>query len=132
MARGIHPAILAQAGLGPALKTLARRSTVPVELDVRAEARLPERVEVAACYVIAEALMNAARHAHASAIHVDAEPAGSLLHLRVDDGDGGADPVRGSGLVGLKDRVEALGGTITVYSPVGAGTALNVELPLAG
>ncbi len=132
MARGIHPAILARAGLGPALKTLARRSTVPVELDVRAEARLPERVEVAAYYVIAEALTNAAKHAHASVIHVDAEAAGSVLHLRVDDdGDGGADPVRGSGLVGLKDRVEALGGTITVYSPVGAGTALNVELPLA-
>ncbi len=132
MARGIHPAILARGGLGPALKTLARRSTVPVELDMRAEARLPERVEVAAYYVVAEALTNAAKHANASVVHLEAKAAGRALRLSVrDDGSGGADPVRGTGLIGLKDRVEALGGTITVHSPAGAGTSLHAEFPLA-
>jgi signal transduction histidine kinase len=132
IARGVHPAILAQGGLGPALKALARRCTVPVQLDVRAEPRLPERVEVAAYYVIAEALTNAAKHANASVIQVDADATDQVLRLRVrDDGTGGADLIRGSGLVGLKDRVEALGGTITVQSPAGAGTSLHVELPLA-
>lgn len=131
MARGIHPAILAQGGLAPALKALARRCTVPVQLDARTKLRLPERVEVAAYYVIAEALTNAAKHANASVIHVDAEATDRVLHLRVrDDGAGGADPARGSGLAGLKDRVEALGGTITVHSPAGAGTSMHAELPL--
>jgi len=133
MARGIHPAILAQGGLAPALKTLARRCSVPVELEVRAQERLPERVEVAAYYVVSEALANAAKHAHASVIHVDAEAADHSLRLCVrDDGAGGADPVRGSGLVGLKDRIEALGGTITIDSPAGEGTSLHAELPLPG
>jgi signal transduction histidine kinase len=132
IARGIHPAILAQGGLAPALKALARRCTVPVQLDVRTKPRLPERVEVAAYYVIAEALTNAAKHANASVIQVVAEATDMVLHLCVrDDGAGGADLVRGSGLVGLKDRVEALGGTITVQSPAGAGTSLHAELPLA-
>ena len=116
--RGLHPAILARGGLRPALKTLGRRCTVPVELDMQAEARLPERVEVAAYYVVAEALTNAAKHAQASVIHVSAEMIGHALRLSVrDDGAGGADPVRGNGLTGLKDRVEALGGTITVQVP---------------
>jgi signal transduction histidine kinase len=133
MARGIHPAILAKGGLGSALKTLARRCPVPVELDVRAQARLPERIEVAAYYVVSEALTNAAKHAHASVVNVEVETVEGALRLRVrDDGVGGADPVRGSGLVGLKDRVEALGGTLAVQSPAGAGTALRVELPLTG
>jgi signal transduction histidine kinase len=132
MARGIHPAILAQGGLAPALKVLARRCAVPVQLDVRTGPRLPERVEVAAYYVVAEALTNAAKHANASVIQVDAEATDRVLRLCVrDDGTGGADPVRGSGLVGLKDRVETLGGTITVHSPAGAGTSLHAELPLA-
>ena len=132
IARGIHPAILAHGGLAPALKALARRCTVPVELDVRTKPRLPERVEVAAYYVVAEALTNAAKYANASVIQVDAEATDGVLRLCVrDDGAGGADPVRGSGLVGLKDRVEALGGTITVQSPPGAGTSLHAELPLA-
>ena len=131
IARGIHPAILAQGGLAPALKALARRCTVPVQLDVRTKLRLPERVEVAAYYVVAEALTNAVKHANASVIHVDAEATDRVLHLCVgDDGAGGADPARGSGLAGLKDRVEALGGTITVRSPAGAGTSLDAELPL--
>jgi signal transduction histidine kinase len=133
MARGIHPAILAKGGLGSALKTLARRCPVPVELDVRAQARLPERVEVAAYYVVSEALTNAAKHAHASVVNVEVETVEGALRLRVrDDGVGGADPVRGSGLIGLKDRVEALGGTLAVQSPAGAGTTLRVELPLTG
>lgn len=133
MARGIHPAILAQGGLAPALKALARRCAIPVQLDVRTRPRLPDRVEVAAYYVVAEALTNAVKHACASVIQVNAEATDRVLHLSVrDDGAGGADPARGSGLVGLKDRVEALGGTITVQSPAGAGTSLRAELPLAG
>jgi signal transduction histidine kinase len=100
---------------------------------VRAQARLPDRVEVAAYYVISEALTNAVKHAHASVVNVEVETVEGALRLRVrDDGVGGADPVRGSGLVGLKDRVEALGGTLAVQSPAGAGTALRVELPLTG
>jgi signal transduction histidine kinase len=131
IAHGVHPAILAEGGLGPALKTLARRSPLPVELDVRAHARLPERVEVAAYYVVSETLTNAAKHAHASIVRVDVDVVERVLHLSVrDDGHGGADPSRGSGLVGLKDRVEALGGTISVQSPLGAGTSVDVELPL--
>jgi signal transduction histidine kinase len=131
MARGIHPAILSEGGLGPALRTLARRSAIPIELDVQAVARLPERVEVAAYYVVSEALTNAAKHANASVMQVGVETDGPVLYLRIcDDGDGGADPARGSGLVGLKDRVEALGGTITIHSPPGAGTTLHAKLPL--
>jgi signal transduction histidine kinase len=131
MARGIHPAVLSEGGLGPALKALARRSPIPVELDVRAEGRLPERVEVAAYYVVSEALTNAAKHAHASVVHVEAEAVGRVLRITVrDDGAGGADPARGTGLTGLNDRVEALGGSIAIASPVGGGTSVDVELPL--
>jgi signal transduction histidine kinase/CHASE3 domain sensor protein len=130
-ARGIHPAILAEGGLRSALRTLARRSTVPVELDVRAERRLPERIEVGAYYVVSEALANAAKHANASRVAVEVEAADGALRVSVrDDGDGGADFTRGSGLVGLKDRVEALGGRISVESARGEGTAIAVELPL--
>jgi signal transduction histidine kinase len=133
MARGIHPAILAKGGLAPALKTLARRWTVPVKLDMRDVARLPERVEVATYYVVSEALTNAAKHAQASLVSVEVETVEGALRLCVrDDGVGGADPIRGSGLIGLKDRVEALGGTITIQSPLGSGTAVRVELPLNG
>ncbi|HEV8647971.1 MAG TPA: GAF domain-containing protein [Actinomycetes bacterium] len=131
LSRGIHPAILSQGGLGPALKALARRSAVPVELDVHLQGRLPAPVEVAAYYVVAEALANAAKHAHASVAHVQVQGGDGRLHLSVrDDGVGGADPARGSGLVGLSDRVQALGGTITVHSPVGEGTTLQVDLPV--
>jgi signal transduction histidine kinase len=130
-ARGIHPAILAEGGLGPALKTLARRSPIPVELDVGGEARLPERVEVAAYYVVSEALTNAAKHANASVVHVDVEPKDGSVRLSIrDDGVGGADPRQGSGLIGLGDRVEALGGKIEITSPPGSGTALLVTLPI--
>ena len=131
ISRGIHPAILAQGGLAPALKALARRSAVPLELEVRAETRLPEPVEVAAYYVVSEALTNTAKHAHASAVHVAVEARDGVLRLSIrDDGRGGADPTRGSGLIGLTDRVDALGGTIEVASPVGEGTTLLITLPL--
>jgi signal transduction histidine kinase len=131
IARGIHPAVLAEGGLAPALKGLARRSVVPVELDLRAVRGLPERVEVAAYYVVSEALTNAAKYAQASLVHVAVEIRDPMLQLSVrDDGDGGADPARGSGLLGLKDRVEAIGGTMWLQSPPGEGTSLEVELPL--
>jgi PAS domain S-box-containing protein len=131
ISRGIHPAILTHRGLTPALKTLARRSAVPVELAVRAETRLPEPVEVAAYYVVSEALTNTAKHAHASAVHVAVEARDGVLELSIrDDGSGGADPTRGSGLIGLADRVDALGGTIEVASPVGQGTTLLITLPI--
>jgi len=132
LARGIHPTVLSDGGLAPALKSLARRSIVPVELDVPAIERLPEPVEVAAYYVISEALTNAAKHSNASLVQIGADVAGNVLHLHVaDNGAGGADPALGSGLTGLKDRVEALGGTIAVSSPAGAGTSLDADLPLA-
>jgi signal transduction histidine kinase len=130
-ARGIHPAILAEGGLGPALKVLARRSPVPVMLDLRAEARLPERVEIATYYVVSETLANVAKHADASVVHVCVEVIDGGLRVSVDDdGAGGADSTQGSGLVGLKDRVEALDGTMTIRSTRGEGTSVHVALPL--
>jgi signal transduction histidine kinase len=131
IARGIHPAILAQGGIGPALRTLARRSRVPVELEVSCPSRLPDPLEVAAYYVVSEALTNADKHAHASVVRVGAQAGDGVLRLEVrDDGVGGADPSRGSGLAGLRDRVEAAGGTLTFQSTAGAGTWLHAELPI--
>jgi signal transduction histidine kinase len=131
IARGIHPAILAEGGLRPALKTMARRSAVPVRLDLDVDRRLPEPVELAAYYVINEALTNTAKHAHATSMDVRVAADGGLLRICVrDDGRGGADPTHGTGLVGLIDRVEALGGLLTLRSPPGAGTTLQVALPL--
>jgi PAS domain S-box-containing protein len=131
ISRGIHPAILAQGGLAAALKTLARRSAVPVLLEVNAGTQLPEPVKVAAYYIVSEALTNAAKHAHASEVHVAVEARDGVLGLLIrDDGRGGADPTRGSGLIGLTDRVDALGGTIDVASPSGAGTTLLITLPI--
>jgi signal transduction histidine kinase len=131
MSRGIHPAILSLGGLGPALKAVARRSPVPVELDVRVQGRLPERVEVAAYFVVSEALANVAKHARASVVRVRVEVRDDTLTTSIsDDGVGGADPSRGSGLIGLTDRVEASGGTISISSHAGAGTRLTAELPL--
>jgi signal transduction histidine kinase len=131
LSRGIHPAILAQGGLAPALRTLARRSAVPVALDVRMDTRLPAPIEVAAYYVMSEALANAAKHAQASRIDISVTTRHGPLMLSIrDDGIGGADPSRGSGLVGLTDRVEALGGSISIVSPPGAGTRITAELPL--
>ncbi len=131
IARGLHPAILAQGGLRPALKALARRSAVPVEMDVKVEGRLPEPVELAAYYVVAEALTNTAKHAHASVAEVQVATSGGALHVRVrDDGRGGAQFGLGSGLVGIRDRAEALGGRISLHSLPGAGTAVDITLPL--
>jgi signal transduction histidine kinase len=131
ISRGIHPAILSKGGLGPALKTLGRRSTVPVELDLAVDRRLPESAEVAAYYVVAEALTNAAKHARASQVTVRAEAGDANLHLAIqDDGIGGADSAMGSGLTGLIDRVEAIGGKMAVSSPPGSGTSLLVEIPV--
>ena len=131
ISRGIHPAILSEGGLGPALKTLARRSAVPVELDVRTDGRLPQAAEVAAYYVVSEALTNAAKHARASTVHVDVTARDTLVELSIrDDGVGGADAGQGSGLVGLTDRVEALGGEIEIASPAGSGTSLHVKIPI--
>jgi signal transduction histidine kinase len=131
ISRGIHPAILSRGGLGPALKGLARRSSLPVQLDVGALERLSQPLETAAYYVVSEALANATKHASASIAEVQLEVRDGVLHLSIrDDGAGGADPSQGSGLLGLIDRVEALGGTITVTSPPGRGTAMAIELPV--
>ena len=133
IARGIHPAILAKGGLGPALKTLARRSAVPVQVDMRAAGRLPEPVEIAAYYFVSEALTNVAKHGHATAITVtvDADADDNVLRIAVwDNGVGGADFTRGTGLIGLKDRVEALSGRILLDSTPGSGTRLRAELPI--
>jgi signal transduction histidine kinase len=130
--RGIHPAVLSEGGLPPALRALARRSAVPVELTVELSCRLPERVEVAAYYVVSEALANAAKHARASATQVGARTVdGSLLLCVRDDGVGGARVGAGSGLTGLADRVAALGGRIAVTSRPGQGTAVEVDLPVS-
>jgi PAS domain S-box-containing protein len=131
ISRGIHPGVLSHGGLGAALKALARRSAVPVELEIGTETRLPEPVEVAAYYVVSEALTNTAKHARASTAQVSVEVRDGVLELSIrDDGSGGADPARGSGLIGLTDRVDALGGTMQVTSPAGQGTTLFVRLPV--
>jgi signal transduction histidine kinase len=131
IARGIHPAVLSQGGLAPALQALARRSAVPVRLAVSTSGRPAEHIEVTAYYIVSELLTNAAKHARASVVRVTVEQRDKTLHLSVrDDGVGGADPARGSGLIGLRDRVEAIGGTAVIQSPAGAGTSVLVSLPL--
>jgi signal transduction histidine kinase len=131
ISRGIHPAILSEGGLEQALRALARRSTVPAELDLRAERRLPERVEVAVYYVVSEALTNAAKHAKASRVQIELDAGEEVVRLAIrDDGIGGADPGHGSGLVGLGDRIDALGGTLLLTSHSGSGTSLHIEIPL--
>ncbi|GAA2366909.1 sensor histidine kinase [Dactylosporangium salmoneum] len=131
LSRGVHPAMLTEGGLQPALRTLARRSGAPVELDVQLDGRAPEPVEVAAYYVVAEALTNVTKYAQATDVQVHARVQRGYLQLMVqDDGVGGADPKRGTGLTGLADRVEALGGSLTVDSPPGHGTRLRAQLPL--
>jgi len=131
VSRGIHPAVLTEGGLGPALRALARRSAVPVELDLHVDTRLPPTVEAAAYYVAAESLTNVAKHADATFVELSATVQDD--HLRVtlrDDGVGGADASRGSGLIGLIDRVEALGGTFVCDSPTGMGTTVRIDIPL--
>jgi signal transduction histidine kinase len=132
MSRGIHPAILTEGGLSPALKALGRRSDVRVKLDLGYEGRLPDQVEVAAYYIVSEGLTNASKHASAKRVWVSLQVEDDTLRLSIrDDGVGGADPSRGSGLIGLKDRLEALGGTIKLESPPGAGTWIDVEIPVS-
>jgi signal transduction histidine kinase len=133
ISRGIHPAILSRGGLGPALRTLARRSSVPVDLDLTIDRRLPDSVEVAAYYVVAEALTNAAKYAAASLVNVCVDTRDATLRLLIrDDGIGGADSHNGSGLIGLQDRVEALGGHMEITSPRCRGTSLHISIPLDG
>ncbi|HEY7260681.1 MAG TPA: GAF domain-containing sensor histidine kinase [Trebonia sp.] len=133
MARGIHPAVLAEGGLGPALRTLARRCAVPVNLCVEVADRPSDRIEIAAYYLVSEAVTNTVKHADASVAEVEVVSCDGVLRVCVrDDGRGGADFGHGSGLVGLKDRVEALGGTVVLSSPPGKGTALEARIPLAG
>ncbi|MCW2965900.1 MAG: hypothetical protein JWO17_3152 [Actinomycetia bacterium] len=132
ISRGIHPAILSEGGLEPALRALSRRCPVPVAFDVQIDSRLDEALEVTAYYVVSEAFTNAVKYAEASILKLGVESGDDYVALSIrDDGVGGADPSRGSGLIGLTDRVEALGGTISVVSPSGGGTALHVLLPLA-
>jgi PAS domain S-box-containing protein len=133
ISRGIHPAILSSGGLEVALRALARRAGLPVELEARVHGRLPESVEVAIYYVVSEGLTNAAKHGHATRARVELRVEGSVVRLTiVDDGAGGADPSRGSGLIGLRDRIEALGGTIEISSQRGQGTALEIVIPVSG
>jgi signal transduction histidine kinase len=133
ISRGLHPAVLTTAGLRPALRALARRSVVPVGLEVQVTGRLPEPVETAAYYVVCEALTNTVKYAQASAAEVEVSAGDGVLRVRVcDDGRGGADFGGGSGLAGLKDRAEALGGWLSLHSPPGAGTVLEMALPLDG
>ncbi len=130
LAHGLRPPMLSERGLSQALRGLGRRAPIPVRLDVQADRRLPERIEVAAYYVVGEALTNVAKHARASVAEVCVIATDDLLTVAVaDDGVGGADPANGSGLLGLRDRVEALGGTITVLSPP-EGTTVIANLPL--
>ena len=131
IARGLHPAILTEGGLRPALKMLARRSAVPVDVDIQVDRRLPEPVEIAAYYSVAEALTNAAKHASATNAAIRVTESDGFLRLRVrDNGRGGADFSHGSGLVGLRDRAEALGGRLQLHSAPGAGTSLDITMPL--
>ena len=133
ISRGIHPAILTEAGLGPALKMLAHRSVLSVELELRFQRRLPEHVEVAVYYVVSEALTNAAKHAQASVVKIDVVEQDAILKLAIrDDGVGGADPSQGTGLAGLADRIEALGGRLEIASPPRSGTSLSIEIPVEG
>jgi signal transduction histidine kinase len=129
ISRGLHPAVLSQCGLGPAVKALARRSPVPARLRVDIDGRLPEPVEIGAYYIICEALANAAKHAKATVVEVSIEQRGQFLELAVrDDGVGGADG-SGPGLAGLSDRIRALAGTMQLLSPPGGGTHLFIKLP---
>jgi signal transduction histidine kinase len=131
MARGIHPAIVSIGGLGTALKALARRSAVPVNLDLTIDRRLGDAVELTTYYVVAEALTNTTKHANASELNVSARADERTLVVSIsDNGVGGADPRKGTGLLGLEDRIHALGGQLVVVSPRGAGTALHIAIPL--
>jgi signal transduction histidine kinase len=131
ISRGLHPAVLSKSGLDAALKMLARRSPVPVELHEHLSDRLPEQVEVTIYYIVCEALTNVLKHANASTVRVDLEKQERRICLSIrDDGCGGADLECGSGLIGLNDRVEALEGAMQVESPAGEGTSLRITIPV--
>jgi signal transduction histidine kinase len=130
ISRGIHPAILSDAGLDEALESLARRSAIRVDLDVSFKGRYDPTLEATVYYVVAESITNAVKHARASLVTVRGGRRNGAIELEIrDDGVGGADPRRGTGLIGLQDRVDSLGGTISFASPVGAGTTIRVTLP---
>ena len=131
LARGIHPAVLTDRGLGPAVEGLAGRSPVPLEVIALPERRLPSPIEAAAYYIVAEAVTNVAKYAHLSHVTVAVRPDGDHMIVEVaDDGVGGADPASGTGLRGIADRVEALHGHLVIDSPVGGGTRLIAEIPI--
>ena len=130
ISRGIHPAILFDAGLDDALAALARRSAIPTELEVSFHGRFDPTLEATVYYVAAESITNAVKHAQASTVAVRGGLRGDAIELEIsDDGVGGADPRRGTGLIGLKDRVDTVGGTISVTSPAGAGTTIRLRVP---
>lgn len=128
--QGLHPALLARSGLGPSLRALGRRSPIPVDVDVAGALRFPEAIETAVYYVVSEALANAAKHSQASEVSVTVVSGEAVRATICDDGVGGAALGHGSGLIGLVDRVEALGGRFTLESPAGRGTTISIELPL--
>jgi signal transduction histidine kinase len=131
LARGIHPAVLSDHGLAAALEALAARAPIPVEVSGVPSAPLPPHVEAAVYFVTAEALTNVAKYAHADHASVDLSIEDACVRLRVrDDGAGGANPSAGSGLRGLRDRVDALDGRLVIDSPLGAGTTVTAEIPL--
>ncbi|MFB9832904.1 CHASE3 domain-containing protein [Actinoallomurus acaciae] len=131
ISHGLHPAALSRSGLRRALESLTERSEVPARLDMSVDRPLPDHIQVAIYYTVSEALTNVAKYSHASAVDIGLALEQGTLRLRIDDnGIGGADPARGSGLAGLKDRIESLGGTIEVISPAGGGTSLDVDIPI--
>jgi signal transduction histidine kinase len=131
ISRGLHPATLSRSGLRRALEALTQRSEVPARLTVHIHRNLPDHIQVAIYYTVSEALTNVAKYSHATKVNIDLTLEHATLKLRInDDGVGGADPTRGSGLFGLKDRIESLGGTIRVISPTGGGTSLLVDVPV--
>jgi signal transduction histidine kinase len=131
LARGIHPAVLSDRGLGAALEALAGRAPIDVELTEVPVDRLPEAIEAAAYFVVAEALTNVVKYAHATQATVSVSRNNGRAVVEIaDDGIGGADPGRGSGLRGLADRVSALDGNMELDSPAGAGTRLRAEIPV--
>jgi signal transduction histidine kinase len=130
LARGLHPSILCKAGLASALRTLAQRSAVPIKLHIHTDTRYPAPIELSAFYVVSEALTNTIKHANASRLEVVVEDSGSVLEVCIrDNGIGGANP-RGSGLIGSRDRVEAIGGSMQIISPGGSGTTIHISLPI--
>lgn len=132
LARGIHPAVLTEEGLGVAVAALARRASVPVELDISLDGRLPPAVEATGFYVVAEALTNVSRHSRARSASIRVSRHDGMLEVEVaDDGEGGTDVSAGSGLRGLADRLDAVAGRLEVFSPAGGGTRLRAVIPCA-